>query len=225
MRNEVKIPDTVTFVDGLPVVIRCPACHQGSTLDGLKGTHDFIIVTRGAMGSSSWVGLRVCPNPSCRLLILVVYRKNQAASKITSIIEYTVPRERIDFDTTGIPGPIVAALEEAIACHANDCYVAAAIMVRKTLEELCREQNASGKRLVDQINDLKSKVIVPTGILDGIDNLRLLGNDAAHVELKDYDKIEAEEVEVGILFAKELLKAVYQSFLLTDRLNALKKTS
>ena len=60
-------------------------------------------------------------------------------------------------------------------------------------------------------------------MLDGIDNLRLLGNDAAHIELKNFDGIGPEEVEVGILLSKELLKIVYQSSMLADRLKALKK--
>jgi hypothetical protein len=133
------------------------------------------------------------------------------------------PAERIDFDASNIPTRIVNALEEAIACHAQGCFITAAIMIRKSLEELCHEQKTSGKWLADQIKVLKTKVIIPTGLLDGIDNLQLLGNDAAHVELKDFDQIGSEEVEVGILFTKELLKAVYQSSLLADRLSALKK--
>jgi hypothetical protein len=138
------------------------------------------------------------------------------------IILASYPAEQIDFDASGIPDPIVNALEEAITCHANGCNVAAAIMVRKTLEELCHDQGATGKRLVDQIIDPKTKVIIPTGMLKGIDNLRLLGNDAAHIELKDFDAIGPEQVEVEILFTKELLKAVYQSSMLAERLENLK---
>jgi hypothetical protein len=38
-------------------------------------------------------------------------------------------------------------MEEAVACHAAECFIAAAIMVRKTLEELCRERGATGANL------------------------------------------------------------------------------
>ncbi len=51
----------------------------------------------------------------------------------------TFPAERIDFDATNIPANVLAALEEAVTDHANQCFVSAAIMVRKTLEELCRD--------------------------------------------------------------------------------------
>ena len=50
-----------------------------------------------------------------------------------------------------------------------------------------------------------------------------LGNDAAHIELKHFDTIGQEEVRIGILFTKELLKAVYQSSQIADLLESLKR--
>jgi len=58
--------------------------------------------------------------------------------------------------------------------------------------------------------------------LDGLDDLRLLGNDAAHIESQEYTKVGKEEVEIGIELAKEVLKAVYQYAALLGRLRALK---
>jgi len=133
------------------------------------------------------------------------------------------PPERIDFDATNIPASVLKALEEAIACHASNCFIAAAIMVRKTLEELCAERGAKGDNLKAHIKGLSSKAVLPGELLDGLDDLRLLGNDAAHIESKEFDTIGKEEVEVGIEFAKEVLKAVYQYSALLNRLRALKK--
>jgi hypothetical protein len=118
---------------------------------------------------------------------------------------------------------VLAALEEAITCHANSCFVAGAIMVRKTLEELCRERGAAGPNLKERVKSLQTKVILPPELLEGLDDLRLLGNDAAHVESQEYNQVGEEEVEVGIEFAKEVLKAVYQYSALLQRLRALKK--
>jgi hypothetical protein len=134
------------------------------------------------------------------------------------------PAERIDFDTTNIPPSVVSALEEAITCHANRCFVAAAIMVRKTLEELCKSRSAKGANLKDRIKDLATKIVVPNELVDGLDDLRLLGNDAAHIESTEYDKVGQEEVEVGTEFTKEVLKAVYQYSALLSRLRGLKKS-
>ena len=96
-------------------------------------------------------------------------------------------------------------------------------MVRKTLEELCRVEGAEGTNLKERIRELGTKVTLPVDLLDGLDELRLLGNDAAHVESREYDQVGKEEVEVGIMLAKEVLKARYQYSLLLTRLNSLKK--
>ncbi len=55
-----------------------------------------------------------------------------------------------------------------------------------------------------------------------MNHLRLLGNDVAHIESKTFSKINKEEIEVGIEFTKEILKAVYQYQNLLERLIKLK---
>ncbi|MGB2927529.1 MAG: DUF4145 domain-containing protein [Desulfobacterales bacterium] len=96
-------------------------------------------------------------------------------------------------------------------------------MVRKTLEELCRDRNAIGDNLKKRIKALGATVVLPQELLDGIDDLRLLGNDAAHIESQTFNQIGSEEVEVGIEFTKEVLKAVYQYGKLLERLRNLKR--
>ncbi len=147
--------------------------------------------------------------------VFVVLRQNDLLS--------SYPAQRIDFDSSKIPQKVVEAIEEAIICHSTECYIAAAIMVRKTLEELCRDRGAKGDNLKARINNLKSKVILPQELLDGLHDLRLLGNDAAHIESLEYEKVTQEEVEIGIEVAKEILKAVYQYTNLIDKLKSLKK--
>jgi len=133
------------------------------------------------------------------------------------------PPEVIDFDATNLPPAILASLEEAIKCHAAGCYRAAALMVRRTLEELCDDKNAGGNNLKSRIAALSAVAVIPGDLLSAADELRILGNDAAHIEAKDYDKIGEIESELAIELAKELLKAVYQYTSLVARLTALKK--
>jgi Domain of unknown function (DUF4145) len=96
-------------------------------------------------------------------------------------------------------------------------------MVRKTLELLCFTQGAQGSNLKERVQALGSKVVLPPDLLAGLDDLRLLGNDAAHIESSVYMRITQEEVDVAIEFTKEVLKAVYQLSALLERLRALKK--
>ena len=100
-------------------------------------------------------------------------------------------------------------------------------MVRKTLEELCHERGAMGdnlKNLKDRLRALGTKVILPQELLAGLDDLRLLGNDAAHIESQEFNTVGKEEVEIGIQFTKEVLKAVFQYSDLLEKLRSLKRT-
>jgi len=98
-------------------------------------------------------------------------------------------------------------------------------MVRRTLEEICVDRAATGKTLKDRVSALSKTVILPPALISGLDSLRLLGNDAAHVEAKEYTRIGKTEVELAIDVTKEVLKSVYQLQDLVARLEALKKST
>jgi hypothetical protein len=194
--------------DAGTVRLRCPVCRQRGAFETVG--QDLLVLPETVV-----VGQRRCPDPNCYTHVFFVMKNGS--------VTVSYPAERIDFDATDIPAGILKTFEEAITCHANQCFVAAAIMVRKTLEELCRERGATGKNPKERITALGTKVVLPAELLQGLDDLRLLGNDAAHIESQEYDKVGQEEVEVGIEFTKEVLKAVYQYSALLNRLRALKK--
>jgi hypothetical protein len=196
------------------VGLRCPACRLQGTFEPITSLLDAILD-----GGTERAGIRRCPTPTCKAIVFIV-REYQSPSVIAAY-----PAERIDFDAVSIPTAVLSAFNEAVTCHAGECYVAAAIMVRKTLEELCHDKGATGANLRDRLKHLRTtgKVILPDELFDGLDDLRLLGNDAAHIESKEFNQVGKEEAEVGIDFAKEVLKAVYQLSALLGRLRALRK--
>ena len=55
-----------------------------------------------------------------------------------------------------------------------------------------------------------------------MDELRILGNDAAHVEAKVYDSIGEPQVSIALELTKEILKATYQLDTLVKKIQALK---
>jgi len=97
------------------------------------------------------------------------------------------------------------------------------MMIRKCLEELCQDKHVEAKNLRDRLLALREKVVLPNELFEALDHLRLLGNDAAHVEARTYDAVSRDEVEAAIELAKEILKAVYQLDGLVARLRALQK--
>jgi hypothetical protein len=97
-------------------------------------------------------------------------------------------------------------------------------MIRKTLEEICEEREAEGKNLFVRLKDLGTKILIPKELIDAMDELRLLGNDATHIEAQTFNEIGKNEIEISIEFTKEILKAVYQYESLLSKLRNLKAT-
>lgn len=50
----------------------------------------------------------------------------------------------LDFNPESLPPRLQQTLREAVACHGAGAYMAAAMMVRRLLEEICDENNATG---------------------------------------------------------------------------------
>jgi hypothetical protein len=197
------------------VNLRCPICRHAGAFHGISNCQDLTWLEPSSGNQSFQAGERRCPNPKCHALVQVILKQG-------SLIE-SYPPEVIDFDSTNLPPEILSSLEEVIKAHAAGCFRACALMVRRVLEELCDDKKATGGDLKQRLAALGTSVVVPKELLDAADELRLLGNDAAHISAKNYDAIGTEQATLAIELSKELLKAVYQYASLVDRLKALKK--
>lgn len=205
---KIRVIDNTEYPIGA-VSVRCPHCGREAVLDGIN-KNDVQV------NSNYKCGQRRCPNPDCRgHLFIVLYLGDLVAS---------YPPIKLDFDASNIPEKIKNTFEEALTCHSAGCFVASAIMVRRTLEEICVDKSAVGANLKLRLKDLRSKIVLPDELIEAMDELRLLGNDAAHIEAKDYNKISSDELEVAIEVTKEIMKGLYQYSNLLGKLKALKGT-
>jgi hypothetical protein len=161
-----------------------------------------------------------CPRRDCGGVVFVVAQREGDG---TGAILHAYPPETVDWDATNLPAQVLDAFQEAILCEANECYRASALMTRRTLELVCADQGAEGSTLVKRLQALGEKAVLPEALLLGLNHLRLLGNDAAHVDARDYEEVGQPEMRLALDVAKELLKAVYQLDSLMSRLEALKK--
>lgn len=193
---------------GTRISTRCPHCGHNGTFESLGND---------TQNSNRVFGLRRCPNGKCFGHLFFVYNIQNSEIIITH------PSDTIPFDKENIPGKVLNAFQEAIISHSNNCFIASAIMIRKTLEEICLNRGATGKHLYARLEDLGTKIVIPKELIEGMQELRLLGNDAAHIESNTFDEIGKNEVEISIEFTKEILKAVYQYESLLGKLRSLKK--
>jgi hypothetical protein len=196
------------------VRLRCPHCRHQGLLERFPEISDL----KGQLtdnGAATYFAIRRCPNNECRGVIFA------AVSNTGQVLE-SHPPEVVDWDASNLPTPVVESLEECVQCLAVRCFRASALMARRTLELVCDDQDAKGHNLQTRLAALGTKAVVPAALLDGLDALRLLGNDAAHVNAKDYEQVGETEARLALDVTKELLKAVYQYTDLVARLEALK---
>ena len=206
----------------LVVNIRCPICRHQGAFHGRGDVHDIswnqpateedkaknVVATLRA-------GVRLCPNKVCQAPVFVIMMGREVIK--------VYPPEVLDFDTTALPQHIASTLEESVKAHSVECFRASALMVRRVLEEVCKDKEAKGKDLKARVAALGGAALIPKELIEAADELRILGNDAAHVEAQAYDQIGKVEAEVAIDLAKEILKAVYQYSSLVNRLKSLKR--
>lgn len=198
------------------VNLRCPHCAQMGAFHRYNGASDIAWAQRTSAAASISpyaAGMRSCPNLKCLGLVFVVL----SADGIKSY-----PSELKKLETHDLPERVRDAIEEAVKCHASECYRAAALMVRRTLEEMCDDRGAVGDNLHKRIDGLKKQIVISQDLIDGAHELRFLGNDAAHVEAKIYSNVGKDETDVAIDLAIELLRATYQTKALVNRLKAFK---
>ncbi len=193
----------------MQVKVACPHCGHLATLDPLQGFADLHTLESagGIMSNLLILGQRVCPDTQCRGHVFFVARSERGKS---ARVVALYPGLEIALDEKNLPSRLVAALKEAIRSHAAECYAGSAMLVRKTLEVLCEERGVTGGDLKERLTKLSETIILPKDLVEGFTHVRLLGNDAAHVEARTYDDIGPEEVAVAIEFTKEVLKACYQ---------------
>jgi len=193
-------------VDSQQIALRCPECH--------KTTIPIPIGQDWTIGEGYICGQRRCPDPQCNGHVFIVLTKGEVVA--------SYPPSRAEFNPESIPNAVRKSFEEALDCHAHGYNVAAAIMIRRTLEDVCHDRDAKGDDLKARIGDLRTKIVIPQELLDGMDELRILGNDAAHVNAIAFLSITKIELDVAIQFTAELLKSLYQYSSLLQKLRALK---
>ncbi|MGW0703340.1 DUF4145 domain-containing protein [Streptomyces sp. NPDC002867] len=102
------------------------------------------------------------------------------------------------------PDKMRGLFREGAQCEAVGAFRAAAGMYRAAVEELCADKQATGRNLVERIDDLASRG-VPDEIVADLHEARLLGNWSLHDGLA----FSSEEVADVALLIEEAVTVVY----------------
>lgn len=105
-----------------------------------------------------------------------------------------------------IPQSIREDLDEAKNDFAIGSWRSCATMARRAIQSAGRDKKATKGKLQDEINDLAKKGVITQDLKDWADNVRWVGNDAAH---PDSPKVEKEDAKDVLKLAEQFLHVVY----------------
>ena len=101
------------------------------------------------------------------------------------------------------PEAMRSLFAEASTCEKAKAFRAAGVMYRAAVEELVKNQEATGGNLYDKIESLKGKLA--DELVDDLHEARMLGNDSIHAGLT----YSAEEVEDVAKLIEEAVLVLY----------------
>ena len=85
--------------------------------------------------------------------------------------------------------------EEALLCQSVGAYRGAAVLARRAVQSICLDKGAKkGENLHKQIKELFDKNIITQAIKDWADEVRYIGNDAAHPNKEEVSKEDSEDI-------------------------------
>jgi hypothetical protein len=109
-----------------------------------------------------------------------------------------------------VPAEIAFDFKQAIRCRGVKAFGATVLMCRRSLQVSCDMENADGKDLFKQIDDLASKQRITEPLKKMAHRIRLLGKQGAHGDYSDIDAtITEKDADDAILFMAHYVEHVY----------------
>lgn len=119
----------------------------------------------------------------------------------------------------GLPAPILSTYKAAEKVKTIDVN-AYAILMRRLLELVCIDRNASGKSLALMLKDLANKNEIPEKLVDVANGLKNFGNIGAHA---GSGELSEKEIPIVKALTKAILEYIYSApYLATVAENKLK---
>ena len=85
--------------------------------------------------------------------------------------------------------------EEALLCQSVGAYKGAAVLARRSVQLICLDKGAKkDEKLHKQIEELFNNNIITQDIKNWADEVRYIGNDAAHPNKEEVNKEDSEDI-------------------------------
>ncbi|MEH1170004.1 DUF4145 domain-containing protein [Micromonospora sp. CPCC 205539] len=105
-----------------------------------------------------------------------------------------------------IPASLRREFDEARSCFETKAYTATVVMVRRTLEGICRDNGIEDRNLASALVKMEQDGLIDRTIAHWAKHLRLLGNQGAHFTGRP---ISREDANDALTFTEALLDQIY----------------
>ncbi len=107
-----------------------------------------------------------------------------------------------------VPKAVRKTYDEAQVNLRSGSFLSTALMCRRSIELLAKDQGATKGDLAKKLAKLQEEGVIDLRLFEWADALRLAGNDAAHEDDADYD-ISKEDADDLITFTEAIIDYVY----------------
>jgi len=176
---------------------------------------------------ANYKGIRQCSNPECEAIFSISFDFDiqscgghhddgeyiEQYDKTISNLQ-TLPEQDKCVYLESLPRNVASSFIEAQKCYHKGCYIASAIMIRKTLEEICEDYNIiieKNPNLEKKINAFLALEEISGKTGKEFDILREFGNDGTHSQLKWFDEISKQAVERALKVLQHALEIIYDT--------------
>lgn len=127
---------------------------------------------------------------NCQQHFLTIRLKNQYGQILKSY-----PEDLPKTVNSLISDSVKKDFEEALLCQSVGAYRGAAVLARRAVQLICLDKGAKkGEKLRKQIEELFDNNIITQDIKDWADEVRYIGNDAAHPNKEEVNKEDSEDI-------------------------------
>lgn len=163
--------------------IYCPKCRCHTNLIYRAGYERHITSDKYL-----YYAVEECNN--CQQHFLTIRLKNQYGQILKSY-----PEDLPKTVNSLISDSVKKDFEEALLCQSVGAYRGAAVLARRAVQLICLDKGAKkGEKLRKQIEELFDNNIITQDIKDWADEVRYIGNDAAHPNKEEVNEEDSEDI-------------------------------
>lgn len=196
------------MADNLSKIVSCGHCSNISNMKiigSVNDTEDYFDPENGPMGESGTI-YSVLECPACKKKNIICYGWHDGMESDDEVTyEVLFPKDKNI--PIGLPATILKAYQAAEKIKTIDVngYV---ILLRRLLELVCIDRNATGDTLALMLKDLANRNEIPDKLVKVAKGLKDFGNIGAHAGIGE---LSENEIPIVATLCKAILEYIYSA--------------